>query len=576
MAMRQNCPSITVCVSTFDRPEIVGQAIDSVLDQDDPSLSVVVVNQGDPATTSTLLDLYGSQSVSVIDAQPHGLSMSRNVAIQNTTSTWIAFLDEDDVLLPGWSKIFRRHMNAGVGLISCSAELRSGSGETPRIVRANTPVALVESVDGLHMAGCFLVRRELIEAAGGYLPGLNTAHQGELWCRVCSESGARGMKVVADDEVGTAITREAPHRRRLANPRTEYEGSRWILARHQTHLRRDHRRLADIQSIIAVSAAKLGNYPEARRWSFEALKANPSVPKRWLRVFGSAVPPIARKVWGDASAFEYRDESQTIELVASLAADLPEKRDDLLFLPWKYATNLPSSSDRDGTPFWGEAVNDVRFQVPVYRWVASLLRTGRVSEPVLDIGCGSGEKLMSHIAPIAKDYLGIDQPSGIAAATAKFPDGHWEAVDLSAEISEDPVAGQGARLVICADVIEHVDDPHRLLAFLRSMIGPTGHAVISTPDRGRLEKATALGPPPNRRHIREWNAEEFKLLLSSHGLEVVQARHLLPRSYSATVLDAKITLHRLLHGRAVPGRRSCMAYLVRLGPTHSHQVTRPI
>ena len=149
-------------------------------------------------------------------------------------------------------------------------------------------------------------------------------------------------------------------------------------------------------------------------------------------------------------------------------------------------------------------------------------------------------------------------------------------MDLSAEISEDPVAGQGARLVICADVIEHVDDPHRLLAFLRSMIGPTGHAVISTPDRGRLEKATALGPPPNRRHIREWNAEEFKLLLSSHGLEVVQARHLLPRSYSATVLDAKITLHRLLHGRAVPGRRSCMAYLVRLGPTHSHQVTRPI
>lgn len=46
-----------LCVNL--RPaEIVGQAIDSVLDQDDPSLSVVVVNQDDPATTSTLLDLY--------------------------------------------------------------------------------------------------------------------------------------------------------------------------------------------------------------------------------------------------------------------------------------------------------------------------------------------------------------------------------------------------------------------------------------------------------------------------------------------------------------------------------------
>ena len=562
-AMPAESASITVCVATFDRPQLVGRAIDSALAQTDPSVDVLVVNQGEPATTAALNERYADQPVSVIDAEPWGLSMSRNEAIKNASSTWIAFLDDDDRLLPNWSTILRRHLAPGVGLASCSARLETSEGLPLGTLSASEPVALIEEVRGMHQAGCFVARLDLVRDIGGYLPGLSAAHQSELWIRLCAEIEARGMKVVADEEIGTAISRVPPQRRRLANPLTQYEGGRWLLARHRTHLRRDRRRWANTQGVIAVNAARLGKYPEARVRSIRAAKADPRSPKRWLRVLATAFPFVARRIWTDASTFDHVESSQTLDLVRRLAPGLPERQDDLLFLPWRYQTNQPSSSDRDGTPFWGETVNDVRYQVPVYRWAASLLRKGRVSAPVLDVGCGSGQKLITHIASVTEDYLGIDQPSGIASAQAKFPHGHWQAVDLASTASDESPASRTFDLVICADVIEHVPDPHQLLAFIRRMIAPGGQAIVSTPDRDRLEKATCLGPPHNPRHIREWNAEEFELLLSSHGFEILRARHLLPRSYSPTVLDAKIAIHRLLHGKAVPDRRSCMVYLVK-------------
>lgn len=563
VAMPPESASITVCVATFDRPQLVRRAIDSALAQNDPNLDVLVVNQGDPTTTAALNQRYADQPVSVIDAQPWGLSMSRNEAIKNASSTWIAFLDDDDRLLPNWSTILGRHVAPDVGLASCSARLESSEGLPLGMLSAAEPVALIEEVRGMHQAGCFVARLDLVRDVGGYLPGLNAAHQSELWIRLCAEIESRGMRVVSDEEVGTVITREPPERRRLANPLTQYEGGRWLLARHRTHLRRDRRRWANTQGVIAVNAARLGKYPEARVRSVRAAKADPRSFKRWLRVLATAFPFVARRIWTDASTFDHLESSQTLDLVRRLAPELPERQDDLLFLPWEYQTNQPSSSDRDGTPFWGETLNDVRYQVPVYRWAASLLRKGRVSAPVLDVGCGSGEKLITHIASVTEGYLGIDQPSGIASAQAKFPHGHWQAVDLASSASDASLSSRTFDLVICADVIEHVPDPHQLLAYVRRMIAPGGRAIISTPDRDRLEKATGLGPPHNPRHIREWNAEEFELLLSSHGFEVLRARHLLPRSYSPTVLDAKIAIHRLLHGKAVPDRRSCMAYLVK-------------
>ena len=93
-------------------------------------------------------------------------------------------------------------------------------------------------------------------------------------------------------------------------------------------------------------------------------------------------------------------------------------------------------------------------------------------------------------------------------------------------------------------------------------MGPEGRLLLSTPDRARLERSAVLGPPANARHVREWTRDEMELLLLSTGFREERRWHLLPRSYSRTRTELNRTIHRALHLKAVPDRRTCMVFLL--------------
>jgi hypothetical protein len=65
-----------------------------------------------------------------------------------------------------------------------------------------------------------------------------------------------------------------------------------------------------------------------------------------------------------------------------------------------------------------------------------------------------------------------------------------------------------ADLVICADVIEHLDNPDDLLDFIDDI--DFRLLIISTPERDGQAGKNDFGPPENTSHYREWNAVEFK------------------------------------------------------------------
>jgi hypothetical protein len=121
--------------------------------------------------------------------------------------------------------------------------------------------------------------------------------------------------------------------------------------------------------------------------------------------------------------------------------------------------------------------------------------------------------------------------------------------------------------VVCADVIEQVEDPLRLLDGLAATVGPGGSILLSTPDRARLEDGDPLGPPTDLRHVREWNEPELRLLVEAAGLRVVQVRHLLPPRTSSPTRALHRATFGSLHRRALPRRRTTMAFLLKAGDT---------
>lgn len=553
-------PEVSVIVNTYRRRDGVLRALDAVLAQHHRSFQVIVVDDGSGDDTVDAIRSLGDQRVEVVEHENRGLGASRRSGASSAVGEWLVFLDDDDLPLPGWLEgLTARAADATCGIVCCAVRYRNEDGSVRSEVPPDDLGPLFDNVRGLFLAGSFAVRRDLYEAAGGYLAGMPCSHQTELAVRLIRVAAERGLSVVCTDDVLIEISGRSPDARPLSSPSVLFWGGRWLISRHQSLIARSPSVEADLRGVVGVSAARLGDLRQARRHLRRAAVCGPLDVRRWARLLVTLVPPVARRVWGVV-------DTPGRPPLAAVAAERARvgASDDLLFLPWGYSCNSQLSADRDGTPFWegGLSANNVSFQEPVYRWAARLART-RSATCVMDIGCGSGDKLVRHLVPAAERVIGVDQPSGISLAAARFDSVEWCAGDFAESGLWDQLRENAPDLVLCADVIEHVEHPAALLDGIRSLLRDESVAVISTPDRARLRDARPLGPPLNPRHVREWSAEEMELLLESADLEIVERRHVLPRSYGFSIVEAKQMVWKVLHGRRVPDARYNVVFVVR-------------
>jgi glycosyltransferase involved in cell wall biosynthesis len=101
--MHNGNPLASVVIPTRNRPELVGRAVRSALQQTLTDLEVIVVVDGpDPATVSALKVLQDTDSrLRVLPLpQNRGGSDARNAGIDAAKGKWIALLDDDDEWMP--------------------------------------------------------------------------------------------------------------------------------------------------------------------------------------------------------------------------------------------------------------------------------------------------------------------------------------------------------------------------------------------------------------------------------------------------------------------------------------------
>ncbi len=94
---------VSVIIPTYNRAKLVGAAVESVLAQDYRDVEVLVINDGSTdETASVMAKTYGSNpKVRCIPKANGGVSSARNLGLRESRGEFIAFLDADDVWLPG-------------------------------------------------------------------------------------------------------------------------------------------------------------------------------------------------------------------------------------------------------------------------------------------------------------------------------------------------------------------------------------------------------------------------------------------------------------------------------------------
>ena len=96
------CPTVSVIVPTHNMGHFLGSALQSVLSQSYRDFEIIVVDDGSTDNTSEVLARYSLDAIiRCLHQENRGPSAARNAGIKAARGRYIAFLDADDMWLPG-------------------------------------------------------------------------------------------------------------------------------------------------------------------------------------------------------------------------------------------------------------------------------------------------------------------------------------------------------------------------------------------------------------------------------------------------------------------------------------------
>jgi hypothetical protein len=164
-----------------------------------------------------------------------------------------------------------------------------------------------------------------------------------------------------------------------------------------------------------------------------------------------------------------------------------------------------------------------------YHWASSLARGRRV----LDAGCGTayGSALLANAG--AREVVGVDLDAEVLQLAR--PDMPTGVVLEAGDLTTLPYEDGSFDLVVCFEVIEHVEHREAALNELRRVLAPAGILAISSPNRETY-------PPGNPHHVHEYTPGELEDALSSRFAAVrLDRQHTWVTS--AILDDARFTLN---------------------------------
>jgi glycosyltransferase involved in cell wall biosynthesis len=88
-------PLVSVIIPVYNAAKYVGQAIESILGQTYSPIEVIAVNDGSIDKSAEVLNNY-SNRIQIISSTNNGIGAARNLAIRQSSGSFLAFLDADD------------------------------------------------------------------------------------------------------------------------------------------------------------------------------------------------------------------------------------------------------------------------------------------------------------------------------------------------------------------------------------------------------------------------------------------------------------------------------------------------
>lgn len=194
-AAAPHAPLVSVVIPAFNAAATVARAIASVRAQQGVAVELLVIDDASTdATACVVQECLRELPLARLLRMPRngGVSAARNAGIGAARGTYLAFLDADDVWLPGKlsAQVARIEQDPQVVLVSCNSRQVGPGGRTIKEGHRNRPP--VEGADAWKTLLVYnfiptptvLTRTELVRACGGFDETLAVGEDLDLWIRL--------------------------------------------------------------------------------------------------------------------------------------------------------------------------------------------------------------------------------------------------------------------------------------------------------------------------------------------------------------------------------------------------------
>jgi len=181
-------PLVSVVIPTFNRARMLKEAMDSVFAQDFKNFELIVVDDGSDDDTESVLEKYKGR-LTTLRQKNSGVSAARNRGIAQASGRLIAFLDSDDMWLPGKLSAQAAFFESRPEALICQTDeiwIRNGKRVNPKnrhrkesgdIFRRSLELCLVSP-------SAVMMDRSLFDDFGNFDETLPACEDYDLWLRI--------------------------------------------------------------------------------------------------------------------------------------------------------------------------------------------------------------------------------------------------------------------------------------------------------------------------------------------------------------------------------------------------------
>jgi glycosyltransferase involved in cell wall biosynthesis len=187
----QAAPTVTIVITTFNHGRYLKDAISSAINQTRVADKIIVVDDGSTDDSASVVSEFSD--IEYVRQQNRGLSAARNTGLRKCTTTYVAFLDADDRLLPCAIDAGLRCVAANPGCAMVFGGFRSISDQgvslgddQRRSINGDPHLSFLRrNVVGMH--GAVLYLRDRLNDIGGFDQSLRRCEDYDVYLRIAQQ-----------------------------------------------------------------------------------------------------------------------------------------------------------------------------------------------------------------------------------------------------------------------------------------------------------------------------------------------------------------------------------------------------